>query len=161
VAAFEYAQKNGLGRTLVIEPSTRQAELIANTLTQMGHKVKLVHSGDRTVPRDESVHIVATQVVDAGITITNLKTVIDTGLSIINDRGEVRTVHANMATREQRAGRTGRQCDGVYISLAPVGRTESTPYPSLSTGLEQNQLAKDYKIKVKLNLRLDTLKGLF
>jgi hypothetical protein len=161
VAAFVQANKEHPGRTLVIEPSTRQAELITNTLAQQGYKVKLVHSGDRFVPDDENTHIIATQVVDAGITIKGLKTVIDTGRSIVNDKGEVKTVHANVATCEQRAGRTGRQCDGIYYLLSHATAEQFVPFPSLSTALEGGQLARDYKIRYAMRRRLDTITGLY
>jgi len=139
------------GRMLVIDPSVTTCERIAATLIQRGHRVKMVHGKDRDVPDDDAVHIVATQIVDAGITIKNLAVVIDTGYVISNDRGDLATRRLDRATGEQRAGRTGRQCPGEYYRLGPYSDDSTTPYPSIQQVLGEHPIASAYPITITLD----------
>lgn len=102
-------------RVLVIIPSKRKGLALVNRLRNTMVNVVHVHSGNRVIPN--TGHVVATAVVDAGITIPGCDCVIDTGISFYNDGGQLIELPSSPSTATQRAGRTGRTCPGVVFRL--------------------------------------------
>jgi len=127
-------------RVLVIEPSTLQCErFVASVQGQgdafKGAKIGLMCSTKRTVP-PEGYHIVATQMVDTGISIPGVTCVISSGDSVVADKGRVHWSRATHSTEKQRRGRTGRFNEGVYIRTGHELADDETPrYPEVYDGL--------------------------
>ena len=127
-AVSKYASK--ANRFLIIEPSLKKCRAISAKLTATGYPNKVVHSGDRSIPPD--IHIVATSVIEASITIPNCDLVIDTGMRLVNDGGNLRRIPNTRAGYIQRRGRTGRTNSGLCICLnRPVDR-EIPPIPDVT-----------------------------
>nr|WMI40099.1 MAG: RNA-dependent RNA polymerase [Rhizoctonia cerealis zetahypovirus] len=117
-------------RVLIIHPSLVECRRIENAikdranmyadLTGKPFQISTIHAGDRRVPAEG--HIVATQMVDAGVTIKGISAVIDSGLSIKNHLGTVQTIVSTPTVSIQRKGRTGRTNNGLYIKLRESSR---------------------------------------
>jgi len=137
-----------LQRVLFIEPSLRECEKIVDSLAQIGVAATLVHSKSRRIP--ERGHIVATQVVDAGINIKGVTAVIDSGTSIVNHKGWIGKMISPCYVSDQRRGRTGRFCDGLYITCRSARPYKPESYPSVASTLENPDLAISLGAKVKL-----------
>nr|WAY16636.1 polyprotein [Rhizoctonia solani hypovirus 11] len=107
---------------LIICPSLRTCSALQVSLKLGGKDARIV---SRFHPTQTGTHIrVATQVVDAGVNIPGgVDIVIDEGLETLNDRGRLTTGPVTIDTSTQRAGRTGRLRDGIYINLAKEVRT--------------------------------------
>lgn len=142
---------NALSRILWIEPSLRGCEKIADSLAQHGVPVTLVHAQARNIP--ETGHIVATQIVDAGINIKGITCVIDAGESIVNHLGCISRIRSPAYVREQRKGRTGRFCDGLYISLCKPATLKPQAWPSVAQAVEDTTLCEMLHAPIKLNRR--------
>jgi len=143
-------RKEKLNRILWIEPSLKACEKIADSLAQVGVAATIVHSKARNIP--EHGHIIATQIVDAGINIKGITCVIDSGTSIVNHKGWVGKLISPAYVRDQRRGRTGRFCDGLYISLQKPGAYKPEPYPSVSSTLEDPALAQSLGATVRFQV---------
>lgn len=133
-------------RILVIEPSKQRVERIARLYKDFGFTA--MTSTQRDVPA--TGHVVATSIVDAGITIPGVDCVIDTSDRIVNDRGQLKRVVVDTATQIQRAGRTGRTCPGVYRYRTEPVPKEYRPSPSLVSCLEDSELAAFFGVGVHL-----------
>ena len=95
--------------------------------------------------------VVATQVVEKGITIPGIKCMIDSGRMIRNHRGVLCHVNINESTKIQRRGRLGRVDSGVYISMLPVREYTLIPYPDAELFLLDPSFFTDfYNLKGKL-----------
>jgi len=142
----EYQRK----RVLIIEPSILRAKMIVNNLKNNNIPSKLVYAGDRYIP--EKGHIVATQVVDAGINIDGITCVIDTGYRVISHRGGIYKTEIDVNTSIQRAGRTGRYCDGAYVILREVQHNfKIVNYPDIMRYLEaESKVIEHFKIPLKI-----------
>lgn len=127
-------------RILIIEPSYRKCMKIQRSLISLGYKCEMMSSKRRQIPSDK-YHVVATSVVDAGITIPGIDCVIDSGWRIVNDRGELKRVPIDMATSLQRRGRTGRTCPGTYYQLEKIADVVYEPGPSVSSVLAEDVVA--------------------
>jgi len=138
----------GHNKILVIHPSLNVLRKYSNTLSRhlKCNGIKLLHSGDRKLGEEQI--ILATAIADAGLTIPNLSCVIDTGLSFGSKRHKFLICDSSYNIKEQRKGRTGRTCDGVYIRLNHL--YDETPFDtSLSFELNCNQIARHYNKSVK------------
>jgi len=133
-------------RILLIEPSKRKAEALALRFADYGFT--LLSSDHRTVP--QSGHIVATAIVDAGITIPGCDCVIDMGTRVVNDQGATRVVPMDPATSIQRRGRTGRVRDGYYYYFVDPVDTMYNPSPSISNVLLDDAAAIYFNVGCKL-----------
>ena len=124
-------------RILLIHPSLTELDKIANSLRKnkssygAEFEVNVLHGGRRHVPADG--HILATQMVDFGVTIKGITCVIDSGVSITNHKGTVQRTWSSEKTRIQRRGRTGRTDIGVYINC---GLGEDSPSGIQLPGLD-------------------------
>jgi len=114
----------------------------------MGIEAKLLHAGDRIVP--DHGHLIATQIVDAGINIKGITCVIDTGTMLINHKGSMELWLSDVTNAAQRKGRTGRFCDGLYISLHTPGKEKQVSYPSLASYFEDPARYSIYEISSSL-----------
>jgi hypothetical protein len=139
-------------RILIIDPRIRTCEKIANTLTAQGYKVKVVSSKDRAIPADLSVHLVATSIVDAGINIEGVTKVLDTGYRLADHKGSLVAKKVNMSVATQRAGRTGRFCNGSYYLMNDIEEFEYKPAPSIDQVLADAPIATFMKVKCRLDL---------
>jgi hypothetical protein len=144
--AFDAIQGSALARdkgyaerVLIIHPSLRECERIYHSirdrskmfeqLTGRPFKIAVVHAGDRRIPADG--HIVATQMVDSGVTIKGVSCVIDCMLSTVSHKGTVQMINSTETTSIQRKGRTGRTNNGLYIPLhKPSSRGEPITLPN-------------------------------
>ncbi|APG76084.1 polyprotein [Beihai sipunculid worm virus 6] len=133
-------------RLLVIEPSKAKVERLARLFADYGFTA--LTSTQREVP--ETGHVIATSIVDAGITIPGVDCVIDTAERIVNDQGQLKRVRIDRATQIQRAGRTGRTCPGTYYYQAEPDNKEYRPSPSLVSCLEDSELAVFFGVGVRL-----------
>jgi len=123
-------------RILLIHPSLQECDKICESLRVNARAygdsfaVNVIHAGNRVVPK--TGHIIATQMVDAGVTISGISCVIDSGLSTVTHKGTLQTVRCTKQTSIQRAGRTGRTRPGLYIScLSSPESSEPDRYPSV------------------------------
>jgi len=121
------------GRFLIIVPSIREANATARTMVSNGFVATVWSSQSRQLP--ETGHIVATQIADAGINIPGITCVIDSGDAILNVGGDLVRTLAPPELSRQRMGRTGRFCDGLYVSLKPCGSLRSDDCPSAGSVL--------------------------
>lgn len=137
----------GANRFLIIEPSLRRCRQICDRITATGYAAKVVHSGDRDIP--ENVHIVATSVVEASITIPGCDLVIDTGERLVTDGGTgLWRVPNTIPGMIQRKGRTGRTNDGLYVYItAPVNK-EYEPLPDVGMVLENHKITQSISPRV-------------
>lgn len=135
-------------RVLIVEPSKRKGKLLTERLANTGVCVKHVHAGDRSIP--EAGHIVATAIVDAGITIPGCDCVVDTCRSIYNDGGQLVNLPSDPATATQRAGRTGRTCQGDVYRCDEPAVPNIMRMCSLSSAVEDGFSAKFYRVSSKL-----------
>lgn len=126
-AVRELWAKYGEGKTLLIEPTKKGCVRLYELLASQGLNAGLLHSGIQ-VP--DSKVIVATQVVDAGITIPGVRFVVDTGRRIVEHTGRLLCVPTDAATEDQRAGRTGRTCTGYYLNVGQRWDLPLVPYPT-------------------------------
>lgn len=102
---------------MVIIPSYRKCQVVVGALRVQcpGLRTSLIWRGDtRVVPADVYV---CTAVVDAGITIPDVTHVLDSGVSVGRKGGKMGTWPSSRAVADQRAGRTGRTCNGTYVRL--------------------------------------------
>lgn len=137
-------------RLVVIEPSIRKCKQLADMIKASGYSAKVVHSGDRTIP--DGVHIVATSVIEASITIPGADYIIDSGERIINDGGNLKRVPNDVPGMIQRKGRTGRTNDGTYVSLVkPVNRYYE-PVPDVTMLLAKHPISEGSSIKVPFEI---------
>nr|QYF49604.1 MAG: polyprotein [Zhejiang hypo-like virus] len=133
-------------RFLIIEPSLRKCQQISARLTATGYPNKVVHSGARDIP--DGLHIVATSVIEAAITIPHCDLVIDTGERIVNDGGTIRRVPNDKPGSIQRRGRTGRTNPGVYVCIrAPVNRLYP-PVPEINGLLSGSPITEVLKVPI-------------
>jgi len=155
---FLYLQSRGLirGRVLIQHPSRRMCDKIATTLSSRGFRCKAVSRHDRALPQDPTWHIAITQVGDAGLNIPGVTMVIDSGLQIVSDRGEIRMKGVDSATMIQRSGRTGRFCHGVYFLTGLVDDSPVVKYPSMDKCLRGDPLMTDVGLAVDLDRRPPT-----
>lgn len=107
-------------RTMVIVPSLKKVRSIQKSMEKQapGITTQLLHK-NATVPESVQVYL-CTSVVDAGITIPGVQVVIDSGQSVGWKNGVMATRPSSRATSAQRAGRTGRTCDGRYVRLSRI-----------------------------------------
>nr|WMI40100.1 MAG: RNA-dependent RNA polymerase [Rhizoctonia cerealis zetahypovirus] len=126
-------------RILIIHPSVKKGTEIVQmirdranmyeSLTGGNFMISQIHAGDRRVP--STGHIVATQMVDAGVTIKGITCVIDSGLSIVSHMNSTQWTTMSTTTSIQRKGRTGRTDNGLYIPLrTPHTQTDAINLPS-------------------------------
>lgn len=124
-------------RFLVIEPSLRRCRQISERLTASGYPNKVVHSGDREIP--DGVHIVATSVIEASVTIPGCDLVIDTGERLVTDgSGGLLRVPNDIPGSIQRRGRTGRTNDGTYVSVVQPKNHIYEPLPEVTMVLQDH-----------------------
>jgi superfamily II DNA/RNA helicase len=128
-------------RILVIHPNKHKVLQLANSLKLRGFGP--LCSTQRDLPPK---HIIATSIVDAGITIDGCDCVIDTCKRVVNDGGERKTVEVDSATRIQRMGRTGRTCPGHYYFLGDTADKEYRPAPDIISILSDDDSAKHFKV---------------
>lgn len=137
-SALREVQRAGMGaKVLVIEPVLAECRRIAQGLEAQGIHVGILSAGTE-VPN--TAVIVATQIVDAGITIPGVTAVIDTGRRIVEHAGRLVCVGVDEATSDQRAGRTGRTCDGLYLLVGERSTLPLQAYPSLAVFLRRPAL---------------------
>lgn len=84
--------------------------------------------------RDGTVNVLlATSIINNSVTLSKVKVVIDSGIikqpKFNKDTymNALANFHAGAVIMEQRAGRTGRCCDGLYIALIPKNFEQSGP----------------------------------
>jgi hypothetical protein len=130
---------------LAIEPSKEKGKKLVARLKATGLNVKHVHSGDRAIPPGS--HIVATSVVDAGITIPGCDCVVDTCQSYYNDGGQLVRLPSSPSTATQRAGRTGRTCPGTVYQLCDPVEPNIRKVCSMESALKRNAASIHYKIQ--------------
>jgi hypothetical protein len=154
----QLATDKGLNaRILVIEPSLRECEKICNSLRENASRyphnfqVNVLHAGDRRVPA--TGHIVATQMVNAGITIDGVTCVISSGREVVNHKGTVQTVACNAATFKQQKGRTGRTNEGLFIQCLPGARARHSTVVQLPNVWEGLHDLEGWNAAGKYNLR--------
>lgn len=150
LALFSEVVRSRPGRYLIIDPRIAYVERLALTLVARGFPAKAVTSKDRSVPDDETIHVVATSIVDAGINIKGLVGVIDTGFRLGNHDGALVARHVDNVTMVQRAGRTGRFCDGDYYVLSNRDQTQFDPAPSVEQCVSDSPLVVASRIKINL-----------
>jgi hypothetical protein len=137
-------------RMVVIEPSLKRCRRIADMIKSAGFAVKVVHSGDRVIP--EGVHIVATSVIEASITIPGADYIIDSGERIVNDGGTLMRVANDIPGMIQRKGRTGRTNNGTYVSLMkPVNRYYE-PVPDMTLLLAKHPIVDGSKVTLPFEM---------
>ena len=133
-------------RLVVIEPSLRKCKTYADMMKASGYPTKIVHSGDREIP--DGVHIVATTVIEASITIPGADYIIDSGERLVNDGGLLVRVPNDHPGMIQRRGRTGRTNAGTYVSLcSPINRYYE-PVPDITMLLAKHPISEGSSIKV-------------
>lgn len=117
-------------RALFIVPTLRKANRIQMELQASGLPTSVL-SRYTPVPASNGI-IVATQVVDAGITITPPpQVVICDREAIISDRGLTRSAVTSASTLAQRGGRTGRLSNGLCYHHVDAGTgPDPKPYPA-------------------------------
>jgi len=112
-------------RVLIIHPSIKECSRIFDAIQDRSgmfsevegrpFSIAKLSSVDRRVPR--TGHIVATQMVDAGVTIKGVSCVIDCGVSMVSHMHTLQSVLSSQTVHIQRKGRTGRDRHGLYIPL--------------------------------------------
>lgn len=133
-------------RVLTIVPGKDAGLSLTARLSKSGVPVKHVSSEDRSIP-DLGIHIVATAVVDAGITIPGCDCVIDMGYEMVNDLGQLKTIVVTPSTATQRAGRTGRTNAGVYYCYTTPTKANYKPSPSITEILADSTMASHFGVK--------------
>lgn len=113
-------KENPVAHTLIIEPSLEEVKRIAVALGS-NWTVDTIYRGKTEYNKAAQI-IVATQVVDAGVTLKfddgkGVDLVIDSGDSIITRISKVKRIPSSKATSIQRRGRTGRSAPGLYIRM--------------------------------------------
>jgi len=134
-------------RILIIHPTKRFVNEYARKNKRLGFTA--LTADQRVVP--ESGHIVATSIVDAGITIPDLDCVIDCGLRIVNNKGSLLLVPIDTATSLQRMGRTGRTTDGAYFLMTETVDKSYTPAPDVLSILSETEMSKHFRINNALD----------
>ena len=94
------------GRILILEPSKNRCIKIRDQLLSMDLNVQIFARGS-SLPNSKI--IVATQVIEKGVTIPGVSYMIDTGRMIRNHKGVLCHVNINESTKTQRKGRLGSQ----------------------------------------------------
>jgi hypothetical protein len=135
-------------RILVIHPSSKKAQEYALKYKESGFHA--LWAEDRNVP--PTGHIIATQIADAGLTIPGCDLVIDSGMRVVNDKGQTKSVPVDKATSLQRRGRTGRTCPGEYWLLGDIVDADYEPAPDIVSVLSHSPLAIHFKTEVALEL---------
>jgi hypothetical protein len=156
-SATEEWLKPYLKRILVIHPSLNECTKLKESFSLALSNYKQIDPNisfnilSKTQPVvPETGHIIATQIVDAGITIPGVTLVVDSGLSTVNHMGGITTIPSTMDTCIQRKGRTGRTGSGLYIRCSRQF-TNATPVslPSVADFLDDELLWRSiYKRKV-------------
>lgn len=128
------------GRVLVIVPTIALCERVCSAIRDRsqvykdaGHtdfKIGFLHAGQRNVPSEG--HIVATEMVNAGITIKGITAVIHCGVETVSHYGFVQRIQVSDSTRIQARGRTGRTNDGLFISCGPSQPDGGAIMPSVT-----------------------------
>lgn len=132
-------------RAVIIVPSKKKGATIVRKLKATGFKVAHVSASNRTIPEDKTCHIVATAVIDAGVTVPECDLVLDEGLEYVNHQGVLKCVAMSKNTQIQRAGRTGRTCPGTYVYYKMPRKEVYTPSPSVSSVLARDKYAEHFK----------------
>lgn len=138
-------------RVLIIEPKLTECQKYLQTFKSMNlNDFTLLYADQRTVP--DKGHIIATSIVDAGITIDGVTAVIDSGFSVVNHKNQLFNVYETSATLDQRLGRTARKCDGLAIQLQAPRDFDYIQYPSGLQMLERFvELSPFYKLQINLD----------
>jgi hypothetical protein len=128
---------------MVIVPSLKKCRTIVGALRIQcpGLRVSLVWKGDTSI-KPSDVYV-CTAVVDAGITIPGVDCVIDSGHSVGRRLGKLGTFPSSRAVSDQRAGRTGRTCNGTYIRLSTKYDEEKFDFSS-AFAANHHALARHY-----------------
>ncbi len=105
-------------KVLVIVPTVRMVQDLSRHALKLapGKRVCELFRGHDTVSPDADWYL-ATSIVDAGLTISGVNKVIDSGWSSGWSNGHFVTRPSSHNVADQRRGRTGRDCDGFYIRL--------------------------------------------
>lgn len=107
-------------------------------------------TSDQDIPEDAV--IVATSVIDAGISIPGRRLLISSGQMLSNFEGSLRKVSTDAITEKQIEGRVGRYQDGdVVVRPSPAG-TGPTPKPYSAPGYFQSKLYSEYTNVMRLVL---------
>jgi hypothetical protein len=122
--------KDPKNKVLLIHPARRDVMTKTQALNKEGYNVQcLLGNSENTI--DSTANYIGTSVVDSGITIPNLTHVVDYGYQIVNDGGTLKYKFADKATQVQRAGRTGRTNNGIYIYCGKTDQSQPTEAYSL------------------------------
>jgi len=126
VSVARDALARGARRILVIHPSIKECERLRSQFDAYDIEVSTFNS--RSALQLTRV-IVASQVADAGVNI-DCDVVVDCCLRIVKHRGRIMMIPSDASTAEQRAGRTGRFCDGTCYQLGPIVDANVEMYPT-------------------------------
>jgi len=140
--AIQYGTK-----VLIIEPHGPKCESIIQTLKNINiTNVSFLNADNRKVMNTDV--IVATSIVDAGITIDGVTCVINSGYSVVNHKNVLFNIVQTESTNEQRLGRTARTQDGIGINLVKPKNFDYIQYPTMTQVLEEFEIvSKYYNIK--------------
>lgn len=154
-------------RILIIHPSEKECQRIVDDIAQrkaaysakgINFEISVVSRSRPKIP--ETGHIVATQMVDAGVTINGVSAVIDAGLSMVSHCGTLQMVEAPKSVRIQRRGRTGRTRVGIYIDCGQQGvePEEATILPDpLDYLINQNDYKSYYNVDADVGVAGGTI----
>jgi hypothetical protein len=135
--ALATQQHGSGGRTLIICATKTDARRRAGNLRARGYNVCEYFSGYTDAG---SEYIVASQVADSGANIRGVTCVIDTARLLVKHRGRLINVPVSTEVSEQRAGRTGRFCNGTYYRLGEASHFQPEVYPSADAFFENAAL---------------------
>lgn len=137
-------------RVLTFVPGAREAERVSDRLNELGLRAAPLH-GSLALPQQQRVlsdssgieAIVATNIAESSLTVPGVRAVVDSGLArqarVDAQRGlpELVTVPASRAAAAQRAGRAGREGEGLVwrcYDHTTWGAMPEHPLPEVATG---------------------------
>jgi hypothetical protein len=123
---------------VIIEPSIRRCVNLVEKMKASGYPTAMVTSKQREIP--PNVHIVATSVIEASITVPGADVIIDTGERLVNDGGTLKRVPNDIPGSIQRKGRTGRTNNGLYVTLTKPVNKAYEPVPEICMLLNEHPI---------------------
>nr|WMI30737.1 RNA-dependent RNA polymerase [Colletotrichum camelliae hypovirus 1] len=112
--------KDRKDKVLVIVPTLRMVQELTRHAAKLAPSKRVceLYRGHDTV--QDADWYFATSIVDAGLTIEGITCVIDCGWSLGWAGGRFSRRPSSHNVSDQRRGRTGRTCDGLYVRLIPT-----------------------------------------
>eukprot|EP00919_Chromeraceae_sp_WS-2016_P052112 GHVR01123515.1.p1 GENE.GHVR01123515.1~~GHVR01123515.1.p1 ORF type:complete len:474 (+),score=20.71 GHVR01123515.1:163-1584(+) len=122
-------------RLLIIVPQLQVCRSLQDSLQSVGVHTSVVDAATANTPNHG--HLIATQVADSGMNFPGdpISCVVDSGIMMTSHKGQMLTRVVTSMLSAQRRGRTGRNCNGLYVNCRQPSDKPVIHYPDFETYL--------------------------